>query len=107
MLRGEQLSNLWGEKASLGPGTVDPRLGCVNINEVMFRSTIFRLVRASGEFEVGELDDVGAQYRNTKIQDDLSEALKPRSIFVSLPLDLKRGPSESLRLGRTLCMRYF
>ena len=103
---GENNSYLWGEKTSLPPGRVDPGFGWVSINDIMFRSAIFRFIRALRDFDVGELDDERAQKRNTKIQDNLSKVLISWSIFVSLTFNLKYGPSESLRLGRTLFMRY-
>ena len=72
----------------------------------MLGNAIFQFIRASRDLDAGELGDERAQNRNTNIQHDLGEALIPRSIFVSLAVNLKHGPFKSLRLARTLCTRY-
>src|SRR5437762_13175178 len=72
----------------------------------MLGNAIFQFIRASRDLDAGELGDERAQNRNTNIQHDPGEALIPRSIFVSLTVNLKHGPFKSLRLVRTLCMRY-
>lgn len=107
MLRRETFTNPWGGKTTLGPGSVDTSFGSVSMIEVMLGKAIFRFARVSRNFDVGGLDDKLAQNGKAKFQDNRSETLVPRFIFVNPTVNLKQWPFKPLRLERSLCTRYF